>query len=55
MYEYDTDIDSSEQLDTEQVSYLQSLIGVMMWVVEIGRIEIATEVSMLSLFLVYPR
>ena len=31
------------------------MIGVMRWMVEIGRIDIATEFSLLSSHLVYPR
>ena len=48
MYEYEPDIDSSEPLDPEQASYFQSLIGVMRKMIEIDRIDIATEVSILS-------
>ena len=51
MYEYENDIDSSESLEPKRASYFKSLIGVIMWMIETGHIEIATEVSMLSSFL----
>jgi hypothetical protein len=31
------------------------LIGVMRWMVELGRIDIGTKISMLSSYLAYPR
>ena len=37
-----------ELLDADTANYFQPLIGVMRWMVEIGQIDIATEVSMLS-------
>ena len=55
MYEYEPDIDSSEPLDPEQASYFQSLIEVIRWMIEIGRIEIATKVSMIPSFFDYPQ
>ena len=55
MYEYDPDIDSSDPLDPEKSSYFQYLVVVMRWMIEIGYTDIATEVSMLSSFLAYPR
>ena len=36
------------------VSFYQSIIGVMRWMVELGQIDIATEVSLLSSYLAYP-
>ena len=42
-------------LSLELASCYQSLIGIMRWMVEIGRIEIATEVSILSSHKAYPR
>ena len=52
---YDPDTDVTEPLDPERANYFQSIIGVMRWMIEIGRIDIATEVSMLSSYLAYPR
>jgi hypothetical protein len=44
----------TEPLDLERSSFYQHLIGVMHWMVKLGRVDIATEVSMLSSYLVYP-
>jgi hypothetical protein len=52
---YDPSTDLSDILDPECSSFYQHLIGVMRWMVDIGRIDIATEVSMLSSYLAYPR
>jgi hypothetical protein len=37
------------------LSFYQHLIGVLRWMVELGRVDIATKVSMLSSYIVYPR
>jgi hypothetical protein len=42
-------------LDPECSSFYQHLIGVMRWMVDLGRIDIATEVSMSSSYLACPR
>ena len=52
---YESVMDTSKALDTSEASYFQSIIGVMCWMVEIGRIYIATEVSLLSSHLSYPQ
>jgi len=51
---YDADMDDSEECNPEEASYFQSLIGVMRWMVELGRVDIHTEVSILSSFLACP-
>jgi hypothetical protein len=53
--DYDPLTDLSDILDPECSSFYQHLIGVMRWMVVIGRIDIATEVSMLSSYLACPR
>ncbi len=53
-YDYYPKLDQSEPLDPECSSLYQHLIGVMQWMVELGRIDIGTEVSLLSSHLVYP-
>ncbi len=53
-YDYHPKSDQSEPLDPECLSFYQHLIGVMQWMVELGRIDIATEVSLLSSHLAYP-
>ena len=49
------DIDITEELGEDKSSYYQSLIGVLRWIVEIGRVDICCEVSMLSSHLALPR
>ena len=42
-------LDVSPVLGPEEASYYQSEIGVMRWIIEMGRINIITEVSLMSL------
>jgi hypothetical protein len=53
--DYDPSTDLSEILDPECFSFYKHLIGVMRWMVELGCIDIATDVSMLSYYLACPR
>lgn len=53
--DYRPELDVSEELDTESASYYMSQISVLRWIVELGRIDIAAEVSMLSSYMVSPR
>ena len=52
---YRPEIDVSEELGPEEASYFMSLVGITRWIVELGRIDICTEVSMLSSHLALPR
>jgi hypothetical protein len=52
---YRPEIDMSEELSPERANYYQSLIGILRWAVELGRVNIITEVSMLSSHLALPR
>ncbi len=54
--DYDPSTDLSDILDPDCSSFYhyQHLIGVMRWMVELGRIDIVTEVSMLSSYLACP-
>ena len=52
---YEAVMDTSKALDTAEASYFQSIIGVMRWMVEIGRIDMATDVSLLSSHLAHPQ
>ncbi len=52
--DYDPFTDLSDILDPDCSSFYQHLIGVMRWMVELGCIDIATEVSMLSSYLACP-
>ncbi len=53
-YDYCPELDLSDPLDPECSSFYQHLVGVMRWMVELGRIDIATEVSLFSSHFVYP-
>ena len=52
---YEAEIDISPECDEDEANYFQSIIGVLRWMVEIGRVDISTEVSVLSSYLAYPR
>ena len=52
---YDPDTDVTPELNPEEASYYNSIIGMMRWMVELGRIDINTEISQLSTFLAMPR
>jgi hypothetical protein len=52
---YRPEIDVTPLLSDGMASYYQGLIGVLRWICEIGRIDILTEVSMLSSFNAMPR
>ena len=49
--DYRPEIDISPELESDLASLYQSLIGSLRWMVEMGRVDIACEVSMLSSFL----
>ncbi len=53
-YDHLTDL-YSDLLDAECASFYQHLIGVMRLMVELGWIDIATKISLLSTYLAYPR
>ena len=48
-------MDISEPLDADMTSYYQYIIGIARWMIELGCVDIATEVSMLSSNNDYPR
>ena len=52
---YRPELDVTAELKIDGVRYFQELIGVLRWAVELGRIDIATEVSVLSTHLALPR
>jgi hypothetical protein len=51
---YWPEIDISPELSKADASFYQSLIGVLCWIVELGRIDIDMEVSMMSSHLALP-
>ena len=52
---YRPELDSTDCLDDALASLYMSYIGILRWSVELGRFDIATEVSHLSSYLVSPR
>eukprot|EP00978_Attheya_sp_CCMP212_P021833 scaffold64169_cov51-Attheya_sp.AAC.3 len=52
---YRPKLDISEELGSEEASYYQSQIGILHWMVELGRVDIITEVSMLASQMAMPR
>ena len=53
--DYRPELDTSDVLGQEEASYYQSLIGMLRWMVELGRVDIITEVSLLSSQMAMPR
>ena len=53
--DYQAEIDISPYLNAVDDVYYQSLIGVVRWMVELGQVDICTEVPMLSSCLALPR
>jgi len=52
---YRPELDVSDELGPEEASYYQSLIGILRWMVELGRVDICVDVSMMSSHLALPR
>ena len=52
---YCPELDVSEELQPDEAAYYQSLIGILRWMVELGRVDLCTEVSMMSSHLALPR
>ena len=52
---YHPEIDISDELDDINSAYYQSLIGILRWMVELGRIDITCEVSMMVSYMALPR
>ena len=53
--DYRPELDESAELSDVDAAYFQSLIGVLRWIVELGRVDINCEVSMLSSCMALPR
>jgi hypothetical protein len=52
---YRPELDISPELSAEVANWYQSAIGVLRWAIELGRIDIVTEVSMLASQMALPR
>ncbi len=53
--DYRPEVDVSSELDAKDTNLFQQLIGMLRWAVELGRVDIAFEVSLLSSHLALPR
>ena len=53
--DYRPELDTSLECNDEQINFYQNLIGVLRWIVELGRIDIAFECAVLSQYLAFPR
>ena len=52
---YRPELDVTPELNASDASYYQSLIGILRWIVELGRADICLEVSMMSSHVALPR
>lgn len=53
--EYRPELDVTDELDAQGIQRYQELIGILRWAIELGRIDIITEVSCLSQYSCSPR
>ena len=52
---YRPELDVSGELNEVDAAYYKSLIGILRWMVELGRVDVCLEVSMMSSHLALPR
>ena len=52
---YEPELDTSDELNAEDANFYQHLIGVLHWIVELGRVDVIAEMSMLASYLCNPR
>jgi hypothetical protein len=52
---YRPELDVTPELQPIEAAYYMSLIGILRWIVELGRVDICLEVSMMSSHLALPR
>ena len=52
---YRPEMDITPELTPQQASYYQSLIGVLRWIVELGRVDIVMETSAMASMMALPR
>ena len=54
-YDYRPELETSPELNANDSAYYASLIGILRWIVELGRVDIAVEVSVMSSYMAMPR
>ena len=52
---YKPEMDTSDFCTPDQHQFYQHMIGIMRWMIDIGRLYITTEVSLISCYLIQPR
>ena len=52
---YASEMDVTPELDAKRANYYQPQVGVLHWIVKIGRVDIITEVSNLASHMAMPR
>ena len=52
---YIPELDDNPELHDNDITFYQEIIGMLRWAIEIGRVDINTEISLLSSFQVAPR
>ena len=52
---YDPELDTSPELDPNAASYYLTIICILRWMVKLGRIDVITEVLLLSYHVALPR
>ena len=52
---YSPDLNITPELISTDAAYYQLLVGILRWIVELGRVEICLEVSLMSSHLALPR
>jgi len=53
--DYHPELDSTPELNQKESKYYQSLIGILRWIVELGRLDINYETSIMSSHVMLPR
>jgi hypothetical protein len=53
--DYKPELETSPELKADGVQYYQELIGILRWAVELGRVDILLETSLMSTYLAMPR
>ena len=52
---YIPELDTTPELDCDNITFYQEIIGMLRWAIEIGRVDINTEISLLSSYQAAPR
>jgi len=55
MNNYYPELDTTDELSVDDVTFFQEMIGSLRWATEIGRVDILHEVSLLSQYQANPR